>query len=1145
MRINENRIGVMWILIQVFSSVLVLLGLLSASPAGAVNNQWTSIGPEGGDIMSFAIDPINSQTVYAGGGGVFKTTTGGASWSPVNSGLPGGVRSLAVDPTNSQTVYAGTSNGVFKTTNGGDSWNAVNIRLTNTMVFALAIISTTPTTIYAGTLGGGVSKSTDGGISWNAVNTGLSNTNIFSLAIDRYNSQTIYAGTGGGVFKSTTGGSSWTAVNSGLSNTNVSSLAIDPTNTQTIYAGTGGGVFKSTSGGSTWSVADSGLNSTSVRTLAIDPASSQTVYAGTMGGVFKSTNGCASWNEVSNGLTDTFVWTMAINPTSSQTVYAGTMGGVFKSATGGSSWNAVSYRLNGTQVNSIANDPTNSQTIYAGTSSGMFKSTNGGDAWNTVSSGFLLFLSIDPTNSQTIYAGANGGMIKSTTGGSTWNSVSSSIGVLYATMAIDPTNSQTLYAGIVSFGSGSLMKSTTGGVSWSSINNGLGNTPVSSLAIDPTNNQTLYAGTGGAFSTTGGGGVFKSTTGGGSWTAVNTGLSNLNVFALAIDPINHQIIYAGTGGGAFKSTTGGSSWSVVNTGLSSTNVTSLAIDPTNNQILYAGTGSAFSTTGGGGVFKSTTGGDSWFSVNTGLYNTNVSSLAIDPTNHQIIYAGTAGGVFKTTFGATSTLNGLTISSGPTSVNEGDSAIYSATATWDDGSTSYVIPIWSVTPTTYAGINTSGLLTTLAVPGINQSVTIGASFTVGGVTKTASKSVTIVYAPALTSLTITGPASVNESSSAGYSATATWSDGSTTAVTPTWSVTPATYASISASGLLTTLAVPGVNQSISVGASYTAGGVTKTAGKTVTIIDAANQPFFIFIPNDPGIQGVLRSDNGNDATNLDTASGKPTQALSWYFLPLLKDPGGLAPQYVRLYLAQRAKPVAADFQAYDLFKVAGDLTTAAAYLYPTKLGPAAAVQFHYEAKLADGAVLRLPAAGELTGPSIQMLTGINFVGIPRDTRNTSLSAQDAFGTTVAYRFSGGAWSPVSSGLPVSPGEGYLILRQTATGALPALDSYPDVTDQTFPLPLTAGLNVISNPYPKNVRLFDVKVQKGSQTPVTMSDAITNGWIANGLFSFNGQDWGGGFTIDSFGAADPTLVPWIGYLLVLNKNDDTYKLVISKP
>ena len=42
-------------------------------------------------------------------------------------------------------------------------------------VYALAIDPLTPTTLYAGTYGGGVFKSTDGGASWSAVNTGLTN----------------------------------------------------------------------------------------------------------------------------------------------------------------------------------------------------------------------------------------------------------------------------------------------------------------------------------------------------------------------------------------------------------------------------------------------------------------------------------------------------------------------------------------------------------------------------------------------------------------------------------------------------------------------------------------------------------------------------------------------------------------------------------------------------------------------------------------------------------------------------------------------------------------------------------------------------------------------------------------------------------
>ena len=54
------------------------------------------------------------------------------------------------------------------------------------------------------------------------------------------------------------------------------------------------------------------------------------------------------------------------------------------------------------------------------------------------------------------------------------------------------------------------------------------------------------------------GGVFKSTNGGGNWSAVNTGLTDTDVRALAIDPATPATLYAGTdGGGVFKSTNGG------------------------------------------------------------------------------------------------------------------------------------------------------------------------------------------------------------------------------------------------------------------------------------------------------------------------------------------------------------------------------------------------------------------------------------------------------------------------------------------------------------------------------------------------------------------------------------------------------------
>jgi hypothetical protein len=193
-----------------------------------------------------------------------------------------------IDPNTPSTIYAGTGGGgVFKSTNSGSNWTAVDTGLTSTAVYTLVIDPNTPSTIYAGTIGGGVFKSTNGGSNWTAVNTGLTNTYVQSLAIGPNTPSTIYAGTGGGVFKSTNSGSNWTAMNTGLTSTTVYTLAINPNTPSTIYAGTGGGgVFKSTNGGSDWTGMNTGLTSTYVRSLEINPNTPSTIYAGTSGGVF-------------------------------------------------------------------------------------------------------------------------------------------------------------------------------------------------------------------------------------------------------------------------------------------------------------------------------------------------------------------------------------------------------------------------------------------------------------------------------------------------------------------------------------------------------------------------------------------------------------------------------------------------------------------------------------------------------------------------------------------------------------------------------------------------------------------------------------------------------------------------------------------
>ncbi|TSA00006.1 MAG: hypothetical protein D4R80_02085, partial [Deltaproteobacteria bacterium] len=120
-------------------------------------------------------------------------------------------------------------------------------------------------------------------------------------------------------------------------------------------------------------------------------------------------------------------------------------------------------------------------------------------------------------------------------------------------------------------------------------------------------------------------------------------------------------------------------------------------------------------------------------------------------------------------------------SGPATVNEGTTGTYTATGTWDNGTTAAISPTWSEN-STYTTISSGGVLTASTVTS-NQPVTVTATY--GGLTGT--RSVTIVDVPAvLTAVTVSGPATVNEGTTGTYTATGTWDNGTTSAVSPTWS-----------------------------------------------------------------------------------------------------------------------------------------------------------------------------------------------------------------------------------------------------------------------------------------------------------------------------------------------------------------------
>ena len=180
-------------------------------------------------------------------------------------------------------------------------------------------------------------------------------------------------------------------------------------------------------------------------------------------------------------------------------------------------------------------------------------------------------------------------------------------------------------------------------------------------------------------------------------------------------------------------------------------------------------------------------------------------------------------------------------SGPTAINESSSGQFTATAIFSDGTSQSASATWSVSGTGASIGLSSGLLSAGEVSA-DTVVTVSATATVGGVTRSGSQQVTIVNSaasPTLTSLSIAGPSSLNKNSTAQYSATATFSDGSTQTANPTWSE-DSTATSISSFGLLSAGEVAS-DTVITVTASYTAGGITRIASKSVTVVNGVATP----------------------------------------------------------------------------------------------------------------------------------------------------------------------------------------------------------------------------------------------------------------------------------------------------------------
>ncbi|HZK75369.1 MAG TPA: hypothetical protein VFD13_00535, partial [Candidatus Kapabacteria bacterium] len=151
--------------------------------------------------------------------GVYLTTNNGAIWKAINypSGLMGyEAKELASIGTNLVCNFDGPEGwGVFRSTDGGANWTPSGSGLGRSFVIAFASLGTnlfagTYLNLGAGITSGGVSLSTDGGTNWMSRNLGLTLTDniiyVNALAVIGTN---LFAGTNDGVFLSTDSGKSW------------------------------------------------------------------------------------------------------------------------------------------------------------------------------------------------------------------------------------------------------------------------------------------------------------------------------------------------------------------------------------------------------------------------------------------------------------------------------------------------------------------------------------------------------------------------------------------------------------------------------------------------------------------------------------------------------------------------------------------------------------------------------------------------------------------------------------------------------------------------------------------------------------------------------------------------------------------------
>jgi serine/threonine protein kinase/photosystem II stability/assembly factor-like uncharacterized protein len=589
---------------------------------------------------------------------------------------------LAVDPQNSNVMYAGTeASGIYKSLDGGSSWQHLYSNPRDRYTWDMVIDPDDPRTLYAIWRKGGLQKTVDGGLTWESIGPDATPSISFRLiTLASQDSQHLYLeckrGTLTEIYESRDGGVSW---KTRATFDHVRDWVVDPQDDDRVYVSSfkeeqdqyDSRIYRSDGPGAEWQEIwqssaewpgvylavtagdpptlyvldeesflhrsqDSGVNWIPVgetpctSQLAADLYAEQVLYClcGDLGiEVRVSLDGGLSWKDAWP-----FLAYFVVPGPDRQAIYTASSLGLLTSPDKGMTWHILSLGP-GIGRLEIQVDPRDGATLYAlgkshtSFSDTLYRSQDGGSTWQEVPTERSEGLAINPIDGALYRFDRDSNEIyRSTDGGQTWTTPAPPTEKAIEGVAVHPQNGS-LYA----LHSLDAYVSTDDGLTWEQIGqHWLGDR----LYFDYPQGNIMYLM---SYSS-----VYQSTDGGWQWNECGSigGSADNSIIDLAIDPSDSRRIFVATSEtGVWVSESNCTMLETRNEGLESLLVNGIAIHPTDPDVIYAATY--------GGVYVSRDGGRQWKLADEGLQGATVAyDVAIDPNEPHNIYVATPLGIFR-------------------------------------------------------------------------------------------------------------------------------------------------------------------------------------------------------------------------------------------------------------------------------------------------------------------------------------------------------------------------------------------------------------------------------------------------------------------------------------------------------------------